>query len=273
MRVVTKCGKVQPAASAEQYLRMVCDELAYLEKRLREQAYSARCPKLQVVATGELVDYEGFHWEVLDEAWATAASDVLSALRCPWPLSQLCKDAGHVFWRCYAGSGDETASAIPAIIEAKSLPSDLKPGFERLLPRPPRTIDVLHRLSDAYNSWEHDMRHYVTTGECRGHAVVTGVLHDPTPWQQWVISPFKDGGPDPYDYREEPPYSEYTLEADELSYLKCVWPPGTGCSYWRRFQVMPPFTDPACHDAYDARRRAVRMSRDAAEAVIKYPTL
>jgi hypothetical protein len=149
MRVVTKCGKVQPAASAEQYLRMVCDELAYLEKRLREQAYSARCPKLQVVATGELVDYEGFHWEVMDE----------------------------------------------------------------------------------------------------------------------------DGGPDPFEYREEPPYSEYTLEADELSYLKCVWPPGTGCSYWRRFQVMPPFTDPACHDAYDARRRAVRMSRDAAEAVIKYPTL
>ena len=78
---------------------------------------------------------------------------------------------------------------------------------------------------------------------------------------------------DPYDYREEPPYSEYTLEADELSYLKCDWPPGTGCRYWRRFQVMPPFTDPACHDAYDARRRAVRMSRDAAEAVIKYPTL
>ena len=179
--------------------------------------------------------------------------------------------AGPIY--CYAGSGDETASAIPAIIEAKNLPSDLKPGFERLLPRPPRTIDVLHRLSDAYNSWEHDMQHHVTTGECRGHAVVSGTLHDGTPWQRWVISPFTDGGPDPFEYREEPPYSEYTLEADELSYLKCVWPPGTGCSYWRRFQVMPPFTDPACHDAYDARRRAVRMSRDAAEAVIKYPTL
>ena len=171
------------------------------------------------------------------------------------------------------GLGDETASAIPAIIEAKNLPSDLKPGFERLLPRPPRTIDVLHRLSDAYNSWEHDMQHHVTTGECRGRAVVSGTLHDGTPWQRWVISPFEDGGPDPFEYSEEPPYSEYTLEADELSYLKCVWPPGTGCSYWRRFQVMPPLTDPGCHDVYDARRRAVRMSRDAAKAVIKYPEL
>ena len=76
---------------------------------------------------------------------------------------------------------------------------------------------------------------------------------------------------DPYEYREEPPYnSEYTFESEALSYLKCDWPPGTGCPDWRRFQVMPPYTDPDL-SLYDERRRAVRMSRNAAEAVIKYP--
>mmetsp|Transcript_6443 Transcript_6443/g.20277 ORF Transcript_6443/g.20277 Transcript_6443/m.20277 type:complete len:208 (-) Transcript_6443:94-717(-) len=183
----------------------------------------------------------------MSDAWESAAHELLCRLTgffaLPWPVFTAFMEAGHNFMEYLGRSLPPPLYLVGkrgtvSILEALGLPADLRPELEAfLLPRlaTPKTIEVLHRMMDAYSAgYHHDQlwEASVHRGTCRGRDVIVGTFHDNNQCSMdWTMSPFADGGFDEAAAEDEshphyPDADHAIVFTPGTDYDECDWPPG-----------------------------------------------